>query len=400
MTAGALDGYRVLDFTLAMAGPFATQKLGDMGADVVKVEPLGSGEWHRSRAAAEVWVRKHNASFLAFNRNKRSLAIDLKRDEAKAVIADLVRESDVVIQNFRPGVAARLGIDYESLQEINSKIVYCAMSGYGETGPYVSRPGQDLILQGMSGATRNIGTRDDPPLPVALFAADATGGHMAVEGILAALLYRERHGHGQKVEVNLFNGILDLQAQELSVYFASGVANRRTDEPLAHTLIAAPYGFYQTSDGYIALSMGPISVLGDVLDDDRLRSMTDNDAGTVNRDEIYRIVRGILPTKTSAEWLELLAENKFWAGPVYDYDDVANDPQVAHNEMIIEIEHPTEGTVRATGIPIKFSRSPGTIRHHQPAAGENSKEILGEAGYSAGRISELIAEGIIQQHHD
>lgn len=392
---GPLDGFRVLDFTLAMAGPFGAQKLGDMGADVIKIEPGGDGEWHRTRAAADAWANKHNSSFLAFNRNKRSLAVDLKHPDARAIVRRLAESADVVISNFRPGVAARLGIDYATLSAINPRLVVCSMTGYGATGPYAKRPGQDLILQGISGSMWNSGKIGDPPIASPLYVADATAAHLAVEGVLAALLWRERSGQGQHVEINMLDAMIDLQSQELSVYLTGGVRPERTNEPFAHVLLNAPYGVYQTSDGYITVSIGPLQLLGELLDDDLLRSLEWAD-GTRRRDEIYPRVAAALRTRTSAEWLERFAAVDYWAGPVYNYDDLIADPQVAHNGSFITMEHPTEGTLKLAGIPISFSETPGTIRRHHPAVGEQTAEILGEVGFSEAEIAALTASGAVQ----
>jgi crotonobetainyl-CoA:carnitine CoA-transferase CaiB-like acyl-CoA transferase len=393
---GPLDGVRVIDFSQAMAGPFAAQKLGDLGADVIKVEPTGTGEWHRSSAAGNAWVTKHNSSFLAFNRNKTSLSINLKADASHEIIGRLVEDADVVISNFRPGVAERLRIDYETLAKVNPRIVYASLTGYGETGPYARRPGQDLVIQGYSGAMWNTGQVDDPPLPIGVFVCDATAAHLVVEGVLAALFYRERTGVGQKVLVNMLDGIVDMQIQELSVYLTGGVAPKRSSQPLAHVLLSAPYGIYKTADGYMTVSIGPLPLLGDVLDDDRLRSFTDPADGTTYRDEIYLIVAEKLRARTTEEWLERFMEFDYWAGPVYDYDDLLNDPQVQHNKTFVEIEHPTEGTLTLPGIPIQFTATPGSIRLPAPDVGQHSKEILLSLGYTDADVEALAGEGVIQ----
>ncbi|SHE38928.1 Crotonobetainyl-CoA:carnitine CoA-transferase CaiB [Seinonella peptonophila] len=395
MIKGPLDGIKILDFSLAMAGPFAAQKLGDMGADVIKIEPTGKGEWHRSAPAANAWVNRLNSSFISFNRNKQSLSIDLKSDKGQQIVHQLIKEADVVLQNFRPGVAKRLGIDYEQIKDINDRLIYCSISGYGETGPYVKRPGQDLVLQGYSGALWNTGKKGDPPHPIAMFVCDATAAHHAFEGILAALFYRERTGKGQKVEVNMLNAIMDMQVQELTVYLTAGIKPERTEEPLAHTLLTAPYGIYKTKDDYLTLAIGPIHVLGEALDNDRLRSFTEWNDGMVHRDEIYRIVASILPTKTTKEWIEILDQYNFWCGPVYDYEDLIHDPQVKHNEMIVEMDHTTEGKLKLLGIPILFSNSPGTIRLQPPLVGEHTVEILQSIGYSQDEIAQMKESGVV-----
>ena len=396
MGTGPLEGIKVLDFSLAMSGPFAAQKLGDMGAEVIKIEPTGEGEWHRTRPAANAWVNRLNSSFISFNRNKKSLSVNLKTKEGKEIVYKLMKEADVVLQNFRPGVVERLGLDYETVRQINERLIYCSISGYGESGPYVHRPGQDLVLQGYSGAMWNIGKKGDPPHPIAMYVCDATAAHMAFEGVLAALFYRERTGKGQKVEVNMLNGVMDMQIQELTVYLTAGIKPQRSEEPLAHALLTAPYGIYKTKDGYMTLAIGPIDVLGEALDNDRLRSFTEWNDGMVHRDEIYRIVADILPAKTTREWIEILDRHNYWAGPVYDYDDLVADPQVAHNDMVVEMEHPTEGRLKLVGIPIRFSESPGSIRLHPPLVGEHTEEILRDAGYSEDEIRQFKAGGIVQ----
>lgn len=371
-----------------------------MEIEVIKIEPTGSGEWHRTRPAANAWVNKLNSSFISYNRNKRSLSVNLKSDKGLKVVQALIKKADVMLHNFRPGVVERLGIDYEAAKKINEKIIYCSISGYGETGPYAKRPGQDLVLQGYSGSLWNTGKKGDPPHPNALFIADATASHMTVQSILAALFYRETNGKGQKVEVNMLNAVMDLQVQELSVYMTGGVKPERTEEPLAHTLLTAPYGIYKTKDSYIVVSIGPIDVLGEALDDDKLRSFIEWNDGMEYRDEIYRIVASIMPQKTTKEWIEILDKRNYWAGPVYDYDDLINDPQVKHNNMIVEMDHPTEGKLRMLGIPYQFSESPGSIRYYPPLVGEHSDEILKMAGYSSEQIAQLKQSGVVYNETD
>src|ERR1700761_559601 len=218
-----LSGYRVLDCTIAMAGPFAAQRLGDLGADVIKIEPP-AGEWQRHVSAGGARGNRVNVSFLSLNRNKRSLAIDLKKPEGRAVLLDLVRSADVFLQNYRPGVAERLGVDYETLRAINPRLVYVSMSGYGETGPYRDRPGQD------------------PLLPAGQYLVDAVTAYTAFEGALAALLHRERTGEGQLVKVNMLDAIVTMQMQELSVFTVGHKPQVRSAEPHAHVYIRAPYG--------------------------------------------------------------------------------------------------------------------------------------------------------------
>ncbi|MCD0506221.1 CaiB/BaiF CoA transferase family protein, partial [Bordetella petrii] len=238
---GILSGYKVLDCSIAMAGPFAAQRLGDLGADVIKIEPI-TGEWQRHAPAGGLKGNRVNVSFLSLNRNKRSLAVDLKSPGGQAILRELASQADVFIQNYRPGVAQRLGVDYATLSALNPRLVYASISGYGEDGPYAQRPGQDLLLQAMSGAMLSTGREGEPPRAAGQYLVDAVTAYCAFEGVLAALLHRERSGEGQKVEVNMLDAITTLQMQELSVYTVGGKPQVRSAEPHAHVYIRSPYG--------------------------------------------------------------------------------------------------------------------------------------------------------------
>src|ERR687898_1466686 len=248
-----LNGYRVLDCSIAMACPFAAQRLGDLGADVIKVEPT-TGEWQRHAAAGGAVGNEINVSFLSLNRNKRSVALDLKNDDGREALRELVAGADVFLQNYRPGVAARLGVDYESLRAINPSIVYVSISGYGEDGPYRDRPGQDLLLQAMSGAMLSAGRHRDQPTPAGQYLADAVTASTAFEAVLAALLHRERAGEGQLGTVNMLDALTTLQMQELSVFNVAQKPQVRSSEPHAHVYIRSPYGAFSTADGYIIVA--------------------------------------------------------------------------------------------------------------------------------------------------
>ena len=391
---GILSGYRVLDCSIAMAGPFAAQRLGDLGADVIKLEPV-DGEWQRHVAAGGARGRRINVSFLSLNRNKRSLAIDLKAPEGKAILLQLVRDADVFLQNYRPGVAQRLGIDYESLLAVNPRLVYVSMSGYGETGPYVNRPGQDLVLQGMSGAMLSAGRADQPPTPAGQYLVDAVTAYTAFEGALAALLHRERTGEGQKVEVNMLDAITTLQMQELSVFTVAGKPQQRSAEPHAHVYIRAPYGAFATSDGHIIVAFPPLRKFGALIDEPSFATMDDEVDTWTRRDEIFARTRERLKLRSTAEWLDLFARNDIWAGPVYGYADLVDDPQIRHNGTFVEYEHPTEGRVKTPGFPVRFSRTPATVARGAPLAGEHTREVLRALGRSEAEIDDLIQRRVL-----
>jgi crotonobetainyl-CoA:carnitine CoA-transferase CaiB-like acyl-CoA transferase len=389
-----LSGYRVLDCSIAMAGPFAAQRLGDLGADVVKVEPT-SGEWQRHTSAGGARGNKVNVSFLSLNRNKRSLAVDLKKPEGKAVLLELVKTADVFLQNYRPGVAKRLGVDYETLREINPKLIYVSISGYGEDGPYVNNPGQDLILQGMSGAMLSAGRAGEPPLAAGQFLVDAVTAYTAFEGALAALLHRERTGEGQLVQVNMLDAITALQMQELSVFTVGGKPQTRSAEPHAHAYIRSPYGAFATADGYMIVAFPSLRKFGELIGEPSFLDMDDEIDSWKYRDEIFARTRERLQHKTTAEWLTLFRANDIWAGPVYGYADLVEDPQVKHNGTFVEYEHPTEGHVKTPGFAIRFSKTPSTVARGAPLTGEHSRDVLREAGYDDAAIERLIADGAV-----
>jgi crotonobetainyl-CoA:carnitine CoA-transferase CaiB-like acyl-CoA transferase len=393
---GILSGYRVLDCSIAMAGPFAAQRLGDLGADVVKVEPV-TGEWQRHTAAGGARGNKVNVSFLSLNRNKRSLAVDLKDPEGKAVLLELVKTADVFLQNYRPGVAKRLGVDYETLSAINPRLVYVSISGYGEDGPYLNRPGQDLVLQGMSGAMLSAGREGEPPNAAGQYLVDGITAYTAFEGALAALLHRERSGEGQLVQVNMLDAITTIQMQELSVFTVAGKPQQRSAEPHAHVYIRAPYGAFATADSYIIVAFPKLANLGNVIGEPSFLEMDDEVDTWAKRDEIFAKTRERLKTKTTAEWLELLRAADIWCGPVYGYADLVADEQIRHNGTFVEYEHPTEGHVKTPGFPIRFSKTPSTVERGAPVVGQHSRDVLREAGYDDETIERLIVAGAVAE---
>ncbi|HSZ41257.1 MAG TPA: CoA transferase [Trebonia sp.] len=391
---GILSGYRVVDLSIAMAGPLAAMRLGDLGADVVKVEPV-TGEWQRHAPAGGAAGNEVNASFLALNRNKRSLAVDLKSAAGREIVLDLARTSDVFLQNYRSGVAERLGVDYEAIKAVRPDIVYVSISGYGETGPYAGRPGQDLLLQAMSGAMLSTGKAADPPAPAGTYAVDAITAYSAFEGALAALLHRERTGEGQLVTVNMLDAAIAVQMQELSVFTVGGVPQHRGEQPHGHTYIRAPYGVFATADGYLALAMPSLPVLGEVLGLSSLAAMDDHLDGHTRRDEITAMVRAALPGRTTDEWLTVFAERGIWSGPVYSYDDLVKDPQVAQNGSFVSYDHPTEGRVTTPGYPYRFSKTEPAVYRGAPLTGQQTREILTELGIDGTSADDLEARGVV-----
>jgi crotonobetainyl-CoA:carnitine CoA-transferase CaiB-like acyl-CoA transferase len=390
-----LDGIRVVDASQMLAGPIAGMRLGDLGADVIKLETPVGGEWTRTHPFANAEIAGETTALLGLNRNKRSLTVDLKKDAGLQTLYRVLETTDVLIQNFRVGTAERLGIGWEQLAERFPHLIYCQISGYGEDGPYSDRPGQDLLLQGLSGSMWSVGSAHDLPTPGPLWAADAMTGYQAVIGIQAALRDRDRTGTGQKVSVDMWSVVMDCQAQEFTTYLNTGLLPTRTEESFAHAWCNPPYGAYPTADGYLLLSQIPIDQLGLAMGDETLSGITSWTEAESRRDEIRRILLGITPTRTTQEWLDLLLPLKIWAGPIYTYEDVANDPHVIARGMIESVEHPTIGELRLPAVPIRFSRSTADIRLAPPLLGANTDEILTEAGVSVDEISELRADGVI-----
>jgi crotonobetainyl-CoA:carnitine CoA-transferase CaiB-like acyl-CoA transferase len=393
---GPLHGVRVLDGSQMLAGPLCAMRLGDLGADVIKVEPPERGEWTRTHGFANAEVNGETTASLGLNRNKRSLTLNLKEAEAREIFYEVARKSDVFLQNYRVGTAERLGIGWEQLREVNPRLVYCQITGYGEHGPYRDRPGQDLLLQGYSGSMWSTGAASDPPTPGPLWAADAMTAYQAAIGILAALRDRDATGEGQKVSVDMWSVVLDAQSQEFTTYLNCGILPERSEEPFAHAWCNPPYGVYATRDGYVLLSQLPIDVLGEALDNDDLRAITSWDEAHQRRDEIRRIVASITPSRTTQEWMDLLDSYKLWSGPIYTYADVANDPHVQATGMISSVAHPTIGELKLPSVPIRFSRNFAGVRLPPPLLSEHTDEVLRElADLGDDALAELRSRGVI-----
>jgi crotonobetainyl-CoA:carnitine CoA-transferase CaiB-like acyl-CoA transferase len=393
---GALENLRVIDATQMLAGPIAGTRLGDLGADVIKVEPPVNGEFNRTRGFEDRQSNGEMTTFLAVNRNKRSLSIDLKSQEGKEVLYELVKKSDVFLQNFRHGTADRLGIGYADLKKINPKIVYCSISGYGSFGPYRDRPGQDLIVQGYSGSMFSVGAVGDDPTPSALWGADVMTGYQAVIGILAAIESRHSTGTGQHVEIDMLSVIMDCQLQEIVTFLNTGRMPTLMEERSAHASIPAPYGVYKTKDAWLTLAMVPLPILGEVLDNDFLRTLDHYNDGHKHRDEIYKLIRHSFQDKTTAEWIEICDRVGAWCGPVYDYEALVKDPHIVETKYIWDQPQMHGVSAKTVRPPLRLSETPPTIRRGAPALGEHTKEILIDLlGMPATKVEELIKSGAV-----
>jgi formyl-CoA transferase len=381
---GALDGLRVLELTHVMAGPFCGQVLADMGADVIKVEPPGSGDASRRSMGT--------GAFLAVNRNKRSVALDLKDDAHRAAFLRLSDGADVVLENHRPGVAGRLGVDAGTLRARNRRLVYASISGFGQTGPYAQRAGYDLIAQGLSGVMSVTGEPDGDPIKCGIPVGDLSAALFCAVGILSALAARERTGEGQVVDTSLFEGALALSIWETAELWATGRAPGKLGS--AHRL-TAPYQALRTADGHVTVAGNTqrqwerlCAVIGreELVADARFASNADR---MRNRPALVAELEAALAGDTTDAWVERLEQAGIAAGPIHDYAEVFADPHTRAREMEVTMEHPEEGTVRGLGIPVKLSATPGTIRRAAPLLGEHTAEVLREAGLSDDEIAAL-----------
>jgi formyl-CoA transferase len=382
-----LDGVRVVDLTQVMGGPFCTMQLGDLGADVIKVEPPG-GDLSRSMGGAELTMPgADKAPFFALNRNKRSIVLNLTVDRDRDVFIALARASDVLVESFRPGVTKRLRVDYATMALVNPRLVYASISGFGQTGPNADRPGFDLIAQGMSGIMSVTGAPDGAPVKCGVPIADLAVGLFATNGILAALIAREKTGRGQHIDTSLFESALAMCVWETTEFWASGNVPRAMGS--AHRL-SAPYEAFRTSDGYItlaALTPQQWQQLCATLDRDALASdprFGTNAARMAHRPELVIEIENALAAGTTMEWVERMLAAGVPAGPIHDFAQVFADPHTHARQMIEDVEHPVAGTVHTLGFPLKLSDTPLRVRRPPPLLGEHSAEILRELGMEGG----------------
>lgn len=390
----ALQGVRVLSFTQFLLGPSGVQFLADMGADVIKIEPPGAGAWERGWAGNDLFLNGVSAFFLCAHRNQRSLTLNLKHPEGQAIARRLAAQADVLVQNFRPGVMDRMGLGYEEVAPLNPRLIYVSASGYGEKSVYRDRPGQDLLLQAMSGLASISGRAGQPPTAVGTAVVDQHGAALLAMGVLAALFERIRTGRGQKVEVSMIRAALDLQ-MEIATYYLNGALMRKSPTSLASMVHPGPYGIYETKDGYLALSMSPLPVLQQALQLPELQPLATVAYNFPAREEIARILEPVLRTRTTAEWMEYLVPRGVWAAPVLDYERVFADPAVQEAGVVEEVEHPVAGRIRLLRFPLEFSGGRAESRRPAPMPGEHTGEILQELGYAEAEVQRFRDLGVV-----
>ena len=392
-----LKGFRVLDLSRILAGPYCTMILGDQGADVIKVERPGSGD--DTRTWGPPFAGGESAYYLCCNRNKKSIVIDLTNPAGLELVRELAKVSDVLVENFTPGLTKRFGLDFESIHKINPRLVYCSITAYGQDGPYRNRPGYDMVLSAVGGLMWITGERDGNPCKVGVAITDVLTGVYASGAITAALLWRERSGRGQYLDISLLDVQIAGLANIASNYLVAG--KEATRWGTAHESIV-PYQVFNTKDRPIAIAVANqklwvsfCKVVGkeNWLADPRFES---NPVRVKNREILISLIDELFAHKTCDEWMEILIGAAIPCGPVNNMQHLFADAQVQHRNMVARIEHPTIGELRLTGIPVKYSDTPANIRHYPPLLGEHTQEILADTlGYSQAQIKILAEKGAI-----
>jgi CoA:oxalate CoA-transferase len=377
-----LAGLVILDMSQFLSGPYATLRLQDLGARVIKIERPGAGDLSRTLYLSDTEIGGDSTIFHAINRGKESLAIDLKNEADLAMLRSLLGKVDVLVQNFRPGVIERLGLDYETVRAINPKLVYASISGYGEEGPWVKRPGQDLLAQARSGVMWLSGNDGDGPVPMGLAVGDMLAGAAAAQGILAALVKRGISGRGSHVETSLLEVLVDFQFEVLTTYLNDGKRMpKRSGFRSAHAYLSAPYGVYEASDGFLAIAMTPIPRLQQLLQMEELAPYSgDPKSWFSSRDAIKRLIADRIKTGTVDEWLAILEPADIWCSRVLDWDDLMASEGFEVLDMLQRVERDDDVSIMTTRSPIRVNGKRPTSSRAAPRVGEHTAAIRTEFG--------------------
>ena len=393
----ALQDIQVLDLTRALAGPFCTLMLGDYGADVVKIEIPETGD--DTRHWGPPFIGEESAYFLSINRNKRSLTLNFKESEAIQIFLKLVQKADVVVENFTPGVMKRFGLDYESVKAINPSIIYCSISGFGQDGPYQNRPAYDQIMQGVSGLMSITGEPDGEPQKVGSAVADIGAGMWAAFAVMTALHHRTNSGDGQHIDISMLDAQVAWMTYQAAYFFANEEPPKRLGA--AHPTLV-PYQAFMSQDGkYVNVAVGSERLWDRFCEGIGKMDLKDNPNFAQNGDRVRNrsilvpLLQEYFLTQPAKHWLDALQAVNVPAGPINDLADVFSDPQVLHREMLVEIPHPILKSIKQTGLPLKFSVTPGSFDRHPPLLGEHNQEILNSIGYSNEEIDGLTKNSVI-----
>ncbi|MEC5423848.1 CoA transferase [Virgibacillus sp. C22-A2] len=392
----ALHGMKVIDLSQVLAGPYCTMVLGDMGADIIKVEKFPTGDTTRTMGP---YIDNESYMYMMVNRNKRGMCLDLKSKEGRQILIDLIKTADVFVENYRPGVMKKLGIDYETLKEVNPALIYCSISGYGQTGPSSKKGGFDIMAQGMSGLMDMTGEKDGKPVKVGIAIHDIAAAQTAVQSILSAYIYRLKSGKGQYIDVSLVDSGLAWTVWEAAAYFGKGDVAKRNGT--AHRA-SAPYQGYETKDGFILIGAANQKLWEtfciDVMDKPEWikdpRYIT-NSHRAQHVDDLEIEIEEILKEENSKHWLGLLEQYGIPSGPIYSYDQTLNDPHIQAREMVLQYEHPIGGLMQTLGFPAKLSETPGQLTKAAPLIGQHNQEVLKELGYSSKDIDQLKEKTVI-----
>lgn len=393
---GPLEGIKVLSFARALAGPYTTMLLGDLGAEIIKIEDPRTGDIARWNGP---FIQGISSYFLSINRGQKSITLDLRHERAKRIVFDLVKKVDILVENFRPGVMNRLGFSYEAISRENPQVIYASVSGFGQTGPYAQKPAFDMIAQGMGGMVSITGEHGRPPVRVGFSVGDIGAALFSAVAILAALHEKEKSGKGQWVDVAMVDSQVALCENACARYLATG----EIPQPLGtrHPLLT-PFQVFPTKDGSLVLitvreeewqRFCKIAGREDLLSDSRFQSHKDRIA---NYQEFESLMKEVMKTRTTREWLEMLEPAEIMCGPVNNIAQVVEDPHIREREMVIEVEHPRAGKLKVTGTPMKFSRTPSKIERACPDLGEQTTEVLSNLlGMSSTEIETLQKEKVI-----
>jgi crotonobetainyl-CoA:carnitine CoA-transferase CaiB-like acyl-CoA transferase len=391
-----LSGLKVVDLSRFIAGPYCTMKLGDMGAEVIKVETPGKGD--DSRELGPPFLEGESAYYLSFNRSKKSITLNLREPEAREILKKLIAKADIFVENFRIGVTAKMGLTYEDVKKLKEDIIYCSITGYGHNSPYREKPSFDVMIQGEAGLMSITGFPDGPPQRLGVAIADILGGFHAVEGILLALLAKNKNGQGQFVDVSLMDSIIAILTYQAGNYLATGKAPNRVGN--RHPMIT-PYESFETKDGYVIFAVGNqrlwenfVKVLGkpELNDDSRFADMKSRNQHPA---ELKAIIEELTRQKNTEEWVNVMEAAGVPCGRIRTIDQVLTDPHVQIREMVVEQEHPLAGTIKLIGVPTKLSLTPGAITMPPPTLGQHTDEILSNLGYDAGKIAAWREKGVV-----